>query len=75
MATKRKTVTMKPKKKGQKSITFKSNGSLRAAAGVNKKTGKINQKKVAQLAKGKGKTAAKARFYQNILKKGSKGRK
>lgn len=72
MAAKRKTVTMKPKKKGQKPIKFNANGSLRRAAGVNKKTGKINEGNVARLAKGKGKTAAKARFYQNVLAKGRK---
>jgi hypothetical protein len=64
----KKTVTIKPKKKGQKPITFKSNGSLTRLAGK-EKDGKLNQAKVRQLAKGKGDAAKKARFYLNVLKK------
>lgn len=62
------TVTIKPKKKGQKPIKFKNDGSLRKAAGTNK-SGKVDTKKVRKLAKGKGDAAKKARFYLNVLKK------
>jgi hypothetical protein len=54
--------------KKQKPLVVKSNGALRKAAGVNK-NGKVNQAKVRALAKGKGKSAARARFYLNVLKK------
>lgn len=63
-----KKVTIKPKKKGQKPITFKDNGSLRRAAGVDSKTGKLNVGKVRKLAQGSGDVATKARFYLNVLK-------
>jgi hypothetical protein len=56
-------------KKRKKPLKVKSDGSLRKAAGVNKKTGKVNVKKVRKIAKGKGKAAKKARFYLNVLKK------
>jgi hypothetical protein len=65
---KKRTVTIKPNKKGQKPITFKSDGSLRALAGVDK-NGKINVANVRKIAKGKGKGAQKARFYLDVLKK------
>lgn len=52
----------------RKPLKVKSNGALRKAAGVNK-NGKVNQAKVRALAKGKGKSAARARFYLNVLKK------
>lgn len=54
--------------KKRKPLKVKSNGALRKAAGVNK-NGKINQAKVRKLAKGSGKSAARARFYLNVLKK------
>ena len=64
-----KTVTMKPTKKGQKPIKFKADGSLTKAAGKTK-SGKLNQAKVAKLAKsGTPDQKKKALFYKNILKK------
>lgn len=66
-----KTVTIKAKKKGQKPLKFKDDGSLTKLAGKNKK-GKLNQSKVNKLAKGKGNAAKKALFYKNVLKGGRK---
>ena len=65
-----KTVTIGGKA-GKKPIKFKNDGSLTKLAGKGP-DGKLNKKKVAQIAKGKGKAAAKARFYENVLSKGGK---
>lgn len=57
-------------------LKVRSNGKLRQAAGVNKRTGKVKKSNVKKLAKGSGKSAKRARFYLNVLSKGSKkGRK
>lgn len=63
-----KTVTIKSKKKGQKPIKFKDDGSLRRLAGTTS-DGKINVANVRKIAKGKGVAAKKAKFYLNVLKK------
>jgi hypothetical protein len=65
-AAKKRTTSSAAKKR--KPLKVKSNGALRKAAGVNK-NGKVNQAKVRAIAKGKGKNAARARFYLNVLKK------
>jgi hypothetical protein len=55
----------------RKPIKIKKPGSLRKALGASK--GKpIAMSKVRAAAKGKGKTAARARFYLNVLRKGSR---
>jgi len=64
----RKTTRKRSAAKKRKPLKVKSNGALRKAAGVNK-NGKVNQAKVRAIAKGKGKNAARARFYLNVLKK------
>jgi hypothetical protein len=63
-----KTVTIKAKKKGQKALKFKDNGSLTKLTGKSK-NGKLNQSKAKALAK---KGNKKALFYENVLKKGGK---
>ena len=66
------TVTMKPTKKGQKPIKFKS-GGLHRSTGT-KQGKKISAAKHRAAASGKlGKKAQKQeRFYQNVLKKGQR---
>lgn len=72
MAAKKSTTrTIKPKRKGQKPISFKSNGSLKRALPKNK-NGTINMAAARKASEGKGKTAAKARLYVNVLSKGRK---
>ena len=58
-------------RKKRKPLKVRSNGKLRQAAGTTK-SGKVNKTKARKLAKGKGKTAARARFFLNVLDKGSK---
>ena len=66
------TVTIKPTKKGQKPLKFKS-GGLHKSTGT-KGGKKISAKKHAAARSGKlGKKAKKQElFYQNVLKKGQK---
>jgi hypothetical protein len=69
------TVTMKPTKKGQKPIKFKS-GGLHTSTGT-KQGKKIPASKHRAAASGRlGKKAKKQeQFYQNVLKKGQRKRK
>lgn len=64
-----KTRTIKPKRKGQKTIRFKQ-GALRRQMGV-KKGGKIGRKRLQAAARSPNKLKAKrARFALNVLKAG-----
>jgi hypothetical protein len=70
MAAKRKTVTMTPTKKGQKTITFKS-GGLHAATGTPQDETIPASKMQKALSGGYGPKAKKqAQFAKNVLAKG-----
>jgi hypothetical protein len=71
VATKKTKARKAPAKKRntkEKPLKVNSNGALKKAAGVTK-SGKVNVAKARKLAKGKGKTAAQARFFLNVLRK------
>lgn len=55
----------------RKPLKVRSNGRLRKAAGTTK-SGKVNRTKARKLAKGKGVTAKRARFFLNVLSKGKR---
>lgn len=76
MAAKRKTSKGKKRRSSKRFIkgAIKKPGALRKAAGTTK-SGKVNEAKVRKLAKGKGKSAQRARFYLNVLKPASKKRR
>lgn len=52
----------------QKPLVVKSNGALRAAAGVTS-SGKVNLTNARKLARGKGINAQRANFFLNVLRK------
>lgn len=55
----------------RKPLKVRSNGRLRKAAGTTK-SGKVNRTKARKLAKGKGISAKRARFFLNVLSKSNR---